>query len=128
MILPSAQNISICFPVQPPANLRHARTVLVVEAPGALRLLEDNTAQPGVVLTHMRMLNPRMLTQVAPDAIIGPLIADGWDGLDLATALEDMGYRGTLFILSRQLPNAELILHEMRACCPKLSIALIETP
>jgi len=128
MIRPSAQNPSLRLPVQPPAALRLAHTVLVVEAPGALRLLDDNPARQGVVLTQLRMLNSRMLAQVAPDAVIGPLISDGWDGLDLAIALEEMGYRGELYILSRPLPRAGLVLREMRACCPMLSIALIETP
>lgn len=128
MIRPSVQNTSVFLPVQPPTSLRHAHTVLVVEAPGALRLLDDNPSKQGVVLTQFRMLNARMLAQVAPDAVIGPLIADGWDSLDLATALEEMGYRGTLHILSRPLPRAELVLREMQACCPDLSIALLETP
>ncbi|MFN7003674.1 MAG: hypothetical protein ACK4NW_09625 [Roseinatronobacter sp.] len=80
------------------------------------------------MLTQLRMLSARMLAQVAPDAIIGPLIADGWDSLDLATTLEDMGYRGNLYILSRPLPRAELVLREVRAFCPALTINLVETP
>lgn len=128
MIRPSAQNISLHPLIQPPDTLRQARTVLVVEAPGALRLLSDNPGQQGVVMTQMRMLNARMLAQVAPDAVIGPLIADGWDSLDLATALEDMGYHGSLHILSRPLPRAELVLREVCACCPGLTISLVETP
>lgn len=128
MNLPSAQSTSVFPSFQPPASLRHARTVLVVEAPGALRLLGDDPVQQSVVLTQMRMLNARMLAQVAPDAVIGPLITADWDGLDLATTLEEMGYCGAFYILSRPLPRAELVLHEMRACCPGLTISLIETP
>ena len=128
MIRPSAQNTSLFPPVPPPATLRDARTVLIVEAPGALRLLNDNPARQGVVMTQLRMLNARMLAQVAPDAVLGPLIADGWDSLDLATALEDMGYRGSFHILSRPLPRAELVLREVRSCCPGLTISLVETP
>lgn len=127
MIRPSAHNTSSQFAAPPPVTLREARTVLVVEAPGALRLLGDTPARQGVVMTQLRMLNARMLAQIAPDAVIGPLIANGWDSLDLAIALEEMGYRGNFHILSRPLPRAELVLREVRACCPKLSITLVET-
>lgn len=127
MIRSATESISPNPPPRPPAVLCHARTVLVVEAPGALRLLDASPARQGVVMTRLDMLNARMLAQVAPDAVIGPLIAGGWDSLDLATALEDMGYGGTLFILTRPLPRAELVLRELRACCPALTIALLET-
>jgi len=112
----------------PPVALSAARTVLVVEAPGALRMLNDKPAQQGVVMTQLRMLNPRMLAQVRPDAVIGPLIAASWDSLDLGLALEEMGYQGAFYILTRPLPRTELVLRELRACCPNLSIRLIETP
>jgi len=147
MIRSNAQNITMRPAAPPPAALRDARTVLVVEAPGALRLLNNtpaqqdtgqhhsgqniatlrDTARQSVVMTQLRMLNPRMLAQVRPDAVIGPLIGDGWDSLDLAIALEEMGYRGSFFILSRPLPRAELVLREVRACCPLLTITLVET-
>ncbi|MCC5968465.1 MAG: hypothetical protein JJU15_00780 [Pararhodobacter sp.] len=115
-------------PVPPlPDALRQARTVLVVEAAGALRFLERNPMQQGVVMTHMRMLNLHMLAQIAPDAVIGPLIGPGWDSLDLGIALEELGYEGTFYILTRPLPRAELVLRELRGCCPTLTIKLIET-
>ena len=123
MIRSAAESIN----PNPPAVFCQARTVLVVEAPGALRLLDASPARQGVVMTRLDMLNARMLAQIAPDAVIGPLIAGTWDSLDLATVLEDLGYGGTLFILTRPLPRAELVLRELRACCPTLTIALLET-
>jgi len=128
MISHSTQHACPLPPFQQPATLRHARTVLVVEAPGALRLLDDGPSRQSVVLTQARMLSARMLSQVEPDAVIGPLIADGWDSLDLANTLEEMGYRGNFYILSRPLPRAELVLREVRAFCPALTISLLETP
>lgn len=128
MIPSIALNTVSRIPLPPPATLQGAQSVLVVEAPGALRLLERNPSRQHVVLTQLRMLNPRMLSQVAPDAVVGPLIADGWDSLDLAIALEEMGYRKTLCILSRPLPHAELVLREVRAYCPSLEIVMVETP
>ncbi|KPQ08588.1 MAG: hypothetical protein HLUCCA12_01875 [Rhodobacteraceae bacterium HLUCCA12] len=110
-----------------PDALRGARSLMIVEAPGALALVDQDARRRGVVLTRLSSLNPAMLAQVAPDAVIGPLIGPGWDSLDLAIALEEMGYRRNLFILSRPLPHRDLVLRELRACCPKLGITLIET-
>jgi len=128
MLRTIAQNTGLRPVPPPPVTLRAAKTVLVVEAPGALRMLGDAPSQQGVVMTQFRMLNAGMLARVRPDAVIGPLIADGWDSLDLGIALEEMGCRGTFYILTRALPRTELVLREVRACCPGLTIRVIETP
>lgn len=112
----------------PPASLDAARTVLVVQAPGALSMLTGKPTHQSVVMTQLHMLNQRMLAQVRPDAVIGPLITESWDSLDLGLALQDMAYRGAFYILTRPLPRTELVLRELRACCTHLSIHLIETP
>lgn len=128
MIQSSVHDV-IPIPVQAsPVALKNARTILVVEAPGALRLVGNEPVRQGVVMTQLRMLNAGMLAQVRPDAVIGPLIAGNWDSLDLGLTLEELGYRGAFFILTRPLPRTELVLRELRACCPNLSIHVIETP
>lgn len=109
------------------ADLRALSTVLVVEAPGALSILQPAPGRQSVVITQFSMLRAAMLAQIRPDAVIGPLIRGGWDILDLGEALEAGGYAGPLFVLTRPLPRAELVLRELCAVCPRLSIRLIET-
>ncbi|MFN3953036.1 MAG: hypothetical protein ACK4LQ_01195 [Pararhodobacter sp.] len=126
-MLVSAIDREAALPIRASAADLHAlRTVLVVEAPGALSLLQPAPGRQSVVITQYGMLRTAMLAQIRPDAVIGPLIRGGWDILDLGEALEACGYAGPLFILSRPLPRAELVLRELGAVCPRLSIRLIE--
>lgn len=108
------------------SGLRAARTVLIVEAQDVLGLLDPAPRRQSVVLTQKRMLTRQMLDSVQPDAIVGPLIAPTWDIVDLAIVLEDLGYAGHLYALSRPLPRAELVVREVGAVCPRLTVHLLE--
>ena len=105
--------------------LTGCRSVLLVDASDAMRFLGARPNRQSVVLTRMRHLTPAMLSSTNPDAIIAPLMAADWDIVDLGLMLEAMGYRGDLFALSRPLPHAELILRELTAICPRLSVHLL---
>ena len=108
-------------------SLKAALTVLVIEAPDAMQVLAPSTEQRAVVFTQMRMLSRQMLESVQPDAIVGPLITSDWDIVDLGTTLESLGYSGTLYALTRPLPRAELVVREVGAACPGLTVHLLET-
>ena len=103
-----------------------ARTILIVEASDALSRLRPQPGRQSVVLTQMRMLSRQMLGNVQPDAVIAPLIAQDWDIVDLGMTLQDMGYGGDLYALTRPLPRAELVLREVGALCPRLTVRLLE--
>ena len=75
----------------------------------------------------MRMIGSIMLQNVDPDAIIAPLITPNWDVVDLGILLEELGYTGTLYALTKPLPRAELVLREVGAVCPRLTVRLLET-
>ncbi len=107
--------------------LQAALTVLVIEAPDALRFLAPRPDGQAVVLTQMRMLSAQMLDTVRPDAIVGPLITSEWDIVDLGIALESLGYSGDLYALTQPLPRAELVVREVGAVCPRLTVHLLET-
>jgi len=106
--------------------LKAARTVLVIDAPSALRLLTPRPGIQAVVVTQKRMLCETMIQTVRPDAIIGPLITPHWDIVDLGVELERLGYRGDLFALTQPLPRAELVIREVSAVCPDLNVRLLE--
>lgn len=113
-------------PVSAGSSLRLARAVLIVEAQEALGLLDPAPLRQSVVLTQKRMLSRQMLNSVQPDAIVGPLISPTWDIVDLAIVLEDFGYVGDLYALTRPLPRAELVVREVGAVCPRLTVHLLE--
>ena len=117
-----------CTPFAPVSRaLKAALTVLVIEAPDAMQMLAPGTEQRAVVFTQKRMLSRQMLETVQPDAIVGPLISSDWDIVDLGTTLESLGYSGNLYALTRPLPRAELVVREVGAACPGLTVHLLET-
>lgn len=103
-----------------------ARTVLVIDAPSALHYLKPCPGRQAVVLTQMKMLSRTMIASVRPDVIIGPLICAHWDIVDLGVALENLGYCGDIFAMTRPLPRAELVIREVSAVCPALTVRLLE--
>jgi len=115
------------IPVSVDRALKAARTILLIDTPQALPLLNPRPGQQSVVITHKGLLAPSMIRTVRPDAIIGPLITADWDIVDLGIELEQMGFRGDLFALTRPLPRAELVIREVSAVCPTLTVRLVET-
>ena len=107
-------------------SVESARCVLLIDASEALSVLSPRPGHQSVVLTQMRMLCKSMLANVRPDAIIAPLITADYDIVDLGILLEDLGYRGDLYALTRPLPRAELVILEVGAVCPRLNVRLLE--
>lgn len=114
------------FPQVESRELMHARTVLVIDAPTALRQLAPRPGLQSIVVTQKRMLSVDMIRTVRPDAVIGPLITPHWDIVDLALSLEAFGFRGNLFALTLPLPRAELVIREVSAVCPAMTVRLLE--
>lgn len=122
----SAKTQDFSQPVPVSRVLLNARTVLVIDSPSSLRELKPRPGQQSVVITQRRMLSEDMIRKIQPDAIIGPLIGDNWDIVDLGLELEMLGYRGDLFALTRPLPRAELVIREVSALCRSLNVRLLE--
>ncbi|MCA2010759.1 hypothetical protein [Pararhodobacter sp. CCB-MM2] len=89
-------------------------------------MLAPRPDRQSVVLTQMRMLGGAMLNNIDPDAIIAPLISAEWDIVDLGILLEELGFSGTLYAMTKPLPRAELVLREVGAVCPRLTVRLLE--
>ncbi|MCL4676311.1 MAG: hypothetical protein KJZ59_09895 [Pararhodobacter sp.] len=121
-----AQSRDSIFPISVDRVLMDAQTVLVIDAPAALRSLSPRPGRQSVIVTQKRMLGAAMIRAVRPDAIIGPLITAHWDIVDLGIELEQLGYRGDLFALTLPLPRAELVIREVSAVCPALNVRLLE--
>jgi len=107
-------------------SVEGAHTVLLIDAADVLSRLSPRPGHQSVVLTQMRMLSDTMLANVRPDAIVAPLITADYDIVDLGILLEELGYRGDLYALTRPLPRAELVILEVGAVCPRLNVRLLE--
>lgn len=121
-----AQSVDIPLASSADRVLLNARTVLIIDAPAALRQLLPKLGRQSVIITQKRMISRQMFGTIRPDAVIGPLITSRWDIVDLGLELEALGYMGDLFALTRPLPRAELVIREVSAVCPALNVRLLQ--
>ena len=87
-----------------------------------------NLAADCDMLVHVEppCLEAAWLARFQPDLVIAPLIARSWDILDIAEKLVETGYRGPLMVHSAPLPRAELVIAEIKALFPDLSLIFVE--
>jgi hypothetical protein len=86
-----------------------------VRAPGAIVLC--------CPLSHLDRCDLRGPS--APALILSPLVARGFDCMDLLLALRDAGFAGRYLVLSSPLPHIPLIRNEIRAVAGTLDIDII---
>lgn len=111
-----------------PSGIRTGNTLLV--GFGNLRdipMLEQ--AAPGAVhLSGARLLAmPRAIfAEIAPQLVLSPLVSGIYDVIDIATALEGLGFQGRYHALVHRLPRRDLIISEMHTACPTIRFDIVE--
>ena len=78
-----------------------------------------------IVFVEFRELNEELLEELTPDIVLSPLLCSSFDCMDLAQALDALGFRGRYRAMSAQVPQPDLIRREVRACCPRLDFDLV---
>lgn len=73
-------------------------------------------------------LSADLVQETDPDIILSPLMADDFDAVDVAEKLVFLGFQGRYRAIAPRLPNAELILQEVRGLAPQLDFALLLLP
>jgi hypothetical protein len=81
--------------------------------------------QHGYRLACLGELDAGLLGAVQPDMVISALIGDGFDAIDVARRLVQLGYRGPYRALSHPLPRPGLVRAEVRAAAPDLDFDLV---
>ena len=106
--------------------LLSAQTVLLIDATP----LDDHVPQlrdgRTVVHAHLQMLSASLLDNVRPQVIAAPLIGPAWDIVDVALRLDALDYRQTLVMITRPVPRTHLVLSEVGALCPRVTLAIVE--
>lgn len=113
-------------PISPSVSL--ASSILMIELPWTFQACMPRADGQTIVLTHRRLLSRHVLETVQPEAILTPLIAQGWDLLDLGSFLLANGYHGQLCAVTQPLPRIEMVINEVSAQLPCLAISVIEVP
>lgn len=66
------------------------------------------------------------LETIAPEVVLTPVLADGFDCADVALKLDAFGYTGSVRALGRGIPKPHIVEREVRSLCPTLDFALVE--
>lgn len=79
----------------------------------------------GFRFTHFEGLDLGLLAEVRPDMVLSTLVGDGFDAIDVARRLRELGYRGRYRALAHALPNEEAVRAEIEEAAPELDFDLV---
>lgn len=79
-----------------------------------------------VVPVPLERLDGAMLADLSPRGVVSTLFWPGGDALDAAQRLAALGFRGPYRALTTELPDAGLIVGEVRALFPGLDFSVME--
>lgn len=65
-------------------------------------------------------LDAALLASARPDMILSPLVGDGFDALEVARRLVELGFRGKYRALAGDVPNPDAVREEVREAAPDL--------
>lgn len=102
------------------------RRILVVESTQALPLALRGATGAQVTIARFLVITQKMLTDLRPDIVVAPLIADDHDILDIAQMLTKAQFTGALRAFCNPLPNTAIICAEVAAINPLLDFEVIE--
>ena len=64
--------------------------------------------------------------QLAPRLILTPLLSSGFDALDFAQKLQQLGFKGRYRALVSHLPHETVIVREVNAAAPAINFGVTE--
>lgn len=91
-------------------------------------------AMPRHVLAPAAEVSRSLLSQVeshhvtgpdAPELILAPLTAPGFDAMDLLATLTDVSFEGRVLVLTPHLPDVPLVRADVSAQAPELNVDVI---
>ncbi|WP_322892514.1 MULTISPECIES: hypothetical protein [unclassified Yoonia] len=82
----------------------------------------------GFCFVDMGELDHQKIKQIAPDLIISPLVATGFDAVDVARRLRAAAFAGRYCAVVDDVPNPEIIRQEIRSIAPELDFDLLVFP
>lgn len=104
------------------------RVVLVIGRADDAALAQADLFGGRMIVAPFTGLDAALLARTAPDVVLFPLIATGFDALHVIELLADLGFAGQACILAPTLPNRRMVEAELRSHGPGLRLILIEQP
>jgi hypothetical protein len=62
------------------------------------------------------------------DIVLSPLLGDDFDALDVVDVLKKARFQGRYCVLAQAMPDAKIVLDEIRALAPGLAVDLLMLP
>lgn len=81
-----------------------------------------------VQFTDLCNLTEELLCTFDPDLILSPLFAGGFDVIDVAQRLTQLGYQGQYRAITENMPDVAMILNEVRTQAEGLDFDLLSLP
>ncbi|MEJ8560519.1 hypothetical protein QTO30_04240 [Yoonia sp. GPGPB17] len=75
--------------------------------------------------SDLKSLSAPFFADIAPTIVLSPLFGDDFDVIDVATRLDELGYRGQYRAITENLPDDDMIRKEVRAHAPELDFDLL---
>jgi hypothetical protein len=89
------------------------------DLPAACRRAESIVALPWA------RLSAAVVAEIAPGLVIAPLMADGFDFLDIGARLRAANYAGPVHVLAPPLPDPAAVLRELGCQFPGLDLTIL---
>jgi len=104
-------------------------TVLVVGEVFQLYLAEHNLADDSkITFADITDISSIFLNNLKPDIVVSCLVCRDFDFLELAQALELVGFQGIFRVITPVLPNPKIVASEAHSMCPTLNFKFIVAP
>lgn len=107
----------------PPIETRE--TWLVVETRDAFRYIQNTPLRPSIVVARFGDLSASLVDRVQPELIICPLMANGFDAMDVLSRAKSATWRASICVLTPPLPNQKMVERELKSHASGLRVDLL---
>jgi hypothetical protein len=105
---------------------RKALTLLAVGSPEEWERRGNPYPSSGqVTFVSFQDVTATLLEQLQPKTIVSPVLARGFDCIDLAQLLHALNYTGAYRAMAEHLPNPRMIETEIAHLCPRLDFEVL---
>lgn len=102
------------------------RLLLVEPGPALGPLLRQVPGGVAMIYCRFQTLSSDLIRRVAPDCILSPLYCPRFDIVDLVQELNACRYTGALVAVSPPLPDASIVLDELKDLTQRMQMNLLE--
>lgn len=101
------------------------KVLAVALSPTALSQMPRHVLAPDADVTLTTLDDLATRGPAAPDLILAPLTARGFDAMDLLATLTKAGFKGRVLVLTPHMPDVPMVRADVLAQAPALNVDVI---